>query len=133
MGEAADCLDADSGRYDDGDVRTELLCSRAAGRCGSAVDTGVVQRPIVMRALMGRDVSRSGVPKSDAEVKKKRGGGVSKAIICKDYFRGACKRGPDCWFDHPGATKEYPNLRPVCKNYLNDRCVRAKHHASISM
>ena len=97
------------------------------------MDTGVVQEPIVMRALMGRYVSRSGVSKSDAEEKKKCGGGVCRANASKDYLRGACKRGQDCWFDHPGATKERPNLRPVCKNYLNTDASRVKHRANIGM
>ena len=121
--ETADCIYANSERYGDGE---ELQRSRATGRCGSAIHTGVVQEPIVMRALMGKDVSRSGVSKSDAEEKKKRGGGACRSNTCKDYLRGVCKRGQDCWFDHPGATKERPNLRPVCKNYLNGRCVKSE-------
>ncbi len=77
---------------------------------------------------MGKDVSWSGVSKSNAEEKKKRGGGDCRFCLnsCKDYLRGVCKRGQDCWFDHPGATKERPNLRPVCKNYLNGRCVKSE-------
>ena len=90
----------------------EPRCIKAGDRCSTAADSGVSgvnQRPVVMRALMGKDVSR-GVPRGKAEEEKEHGGDGHKSIVCKDYFRGACKRGLDCWFEHPGAKKESPNL-----------------------
>ena len=48
--------------------------------------------------------------------------------VCKDFLNKVCKRGYKCKYNHPGATRTAPKLRPACLNFLNRKCKLTLSH-----
>ena len=92
--------------------------------------------PSRMGTFFGKEVTRREVPtdKPDQSVGKvdptddsgkPEAEGVLASIpkgVCRDFLNGLCKRGYKCKYNHPGARRTAPNLRPACLNFLNGKC-----------
>lgn len=47
-------------------------------------------------------------------------------MICRDYQRGVCSRGPKCKFNHPdGMGTEVTNSPMICRDFQNGKCSRS--------